>query len=427
MRNYLILVLVMMVPRLCGAQQADTGKWNQARNYLNYKLSLAAIREKAVADASVAALLKKDASSLPAYTIGQAPDFAHLKQMLKDFPLVVQKLGDPLNRVSLAPMEQLAPEIGVGRLMDSAYAIVGKNYPLELMAIQGGTRATLTADLKQYLAVAASAPVVQDSPKKPVEAQEDVRRRPAEEAGGFVRGGGFNIWVLLLLAAVIFMGVYFYRELDRLKAMLKSQKREAASVERGRQDFSAGSRTVGVDKKEVERIIGNSNVLHEVNEAVRALQVRLTQLERVAATGGATAGGAGGSAGGPQAGMMKEKVKAAEGTDKAKGDGQAADVFYMSGPVNDYFPNSAKSLTKENTVYKFKVSANRQEAEFELHTTGAPVKEILQLVESFIKAACDEENQPNFSVRNIVTKRRGQVILDGDKWVIKRKALIQYE
>jgi hypothetical protein len=121
---------------------------------------------------------------------------------------------------------------------------------------------------------------------------------------------------------------------------------------------------------------------------------------------------------------VKEKAKPAEG---GKGDGQAADVFYMSGPVNDYFPNAAKSLTKENTVYKFKVSANRQEAEFELHTTGAPVKEILQLVESFIKAACDEENQPNFSVKNIVTKRRGQVILDGDKWVIKRKALIQYE
>ena len=406
MRNYLILVLLAILPRICGAQQADTGKWNQARNYLNYKLSLAAIREKAVADASVAALLKKDAGSLPAYTIGQAPDFAHLKQMLKDFPLVVQKLGEPLNRVSLAPMEQLAPEVGVGRLMDSAYAIVGKNYPLELMAIQGGTRATLTADLKQYLAVAASAPVVQDSPKKPVEAQEDVRRRPAEESGGFVRGGGFNIWVLLLLAAVIVMGVYFYRELDRLKAMLKSQKREAASMERGRVDVSSGSRAVGFDKKEVERIIGNSNILHELNEAVRALQVRIAQVERA----------------GAPAVVVKEKVKPADVGEKIQ-----ADVFYMSGPVNDYFPNSAKSLTKENTVYKFKVSANRQEAEFELHTTGAPVKEILQLVESFIKAACDEENQPNFSVKNIVTKRRGQVILDGDKWVIKRKALIQYE
>ncbi len=420
MRNYLILVLLAILPRLCGAQQADTGKWNQARNYLNYKLSLAAIREKAVADASVANLLKKDAGSLPAYAIGQAPDFAHLKQMLKDFPLVVQKLGEPLNRVSLAPMEQLAPEIGVGRLMDSAYAIVGKNYPLELMAIQGGTRATLTADLKQYLAVAASAPVVQDSPKKPVEAQEDVRRRPADEAGGFVRGGGFNIWVLLLLAAVVVMGIYFYRELDRLRAMLKSQKREAASMERGRvEQPSLGSRAVGVDKKEVERIIGNSNVLHELNEAVRALQVRIAQVERAGSAAGVQAMGA--TAG--IAVAVKEKGKPAEVGEK----GQAADVFYMSGPVNDYFPNSAKSLTKENTVYKFKVSANRQEAEFELHTTGAPVKEILQLVESFIKAACDEENQPNFSVKNIVTKRRGQVILDGDKWVIKRKALIQYE
>ncbi len=186
-----------------GAQQADTGKWNQARSYLNYKLALAAIREKAVADASVAALLKKDVGVLQPYVIGQAPDFAHLKQLLKDFPLVVQKLCDPLDRVSLASMEQLAPEIGVGRLMDSAYAIVAKNYPLEVMAISSATRGALTADLKQYLAVSAPAPVVQDSPKKPVvEARDEVQRRPAGESGGFV-GGGFTIWVLLLLVAVI--------------------------------------------------------------------------------------------------------------------------------------------------------------------------------------------------------------------------------
>jgi hypothetical protein len=105
----------------------------------------------------------------------------------------------------------------------------------------------------------------------------------------------------------------------------------------------------------------------------------------------------------------------------------AADVFYMAGPVNNYFPNSAKSLTKDNTVYRFKLSANQQEAEYELHTQGAPVMEIVQLAESYIKAACDEENLPGDLVKNILTKRSGQAVLEGDKWVIKRKALIRYE
>ncbi len=38
--------------------------------------------------------------------------------------------------------------------------------------------------------------------------------------------------------------------------MLKSQKREVASMDRGRQEVVSGGRVVGVDKKEVERIIG---------------------------------------------------------------------------------------------------------------------------------------------------------------------------
>jgi hypothetical protein len=99
----------------------------------------------------------------------------------------------------------------------------------------------------------------------------------------------------------------------------------------------------------------------------------------------------------------------------------------MGGPVNDYFPNSVKSATKDNTVYKFKVSANGQEAAFELHTSGAPVAEIVKMAESYIKPACDEENLPIGNVKNIVTRKPGQAVLEGGRWVIKRKALIRYE
>lgn len=122
---------------------------------------------------------------------------------------------------------------------------------------------------------------------------------------------------------------------------------------------------------------------------------------------------------------MKEKNKF-KVVEPAK-PGEGADVFYMAGPVNNYFPNSAKSFTKENTVYRFKVSANKQDAEFELHTSGAPINEIVQLAESYIKSACDEENLPSYPVKNIITKKAGQAILEGDKWIIKSKALIRYE
>ena len=99
----------------------------------------------------------------------------------------------------------------------------------------------------------------------------------------------------------------------------------------------------------------------------------------------------------------------------------------MAGPVNNYFPISAKSDRKEGTVYKFTVKGNKQEATFELHTSGAPVKEIIGMVESYIKPACDEDNLANINAKNIITKRQGIAILEGDKWIIKTKALIRYE
>ena len=59
--------------------------------------------------------------------------------------------------------------------------------------------------------------------------------------------------------------------------------------------------------------------------------------------------------------------------------------------------------------------------------SGAPINEIVQLAESYIKSACDEENLPSYPVKNIITKKPGQAILEGDKWIIKSKALIRYE
>ena len=169
-------------------------------------------------------------------------------------------------------------------------------------------------------------------------------------------------------------------------------------------------RPAGVDRREVEKILVDSKVLMELKQAVGKLQQQVAQLE-----------GRKGKVVEPIRGKPVMTVAAAPAAVVP------SDVFYMAGPVNNYFPNSAKSLTKDNTVYRFKLSANQQEAEYELHTQGAPIMEIVQLAESYIKAACDEENLPGNPVKNILTKRLGQAILEGDKWVIKRKALIRYE
>ena len=58
---------------------------------------------------------------------------------------------------------------------------------------------------------------------------------------------------------------------------------------------------------------------------------------------------------------------------------------------------------------------------------GVPVMDIVNLADTYIKPACDEENRPGTAVRNITTKKKGRAVLDGDRWIIKQKALIRYE
>jgi hypothetical protein len=220
---------------------------------------------------------------------------------------------------------------------------------------------------------------------------------------------------------VIGFGVVVWRKMDAMKEELRSRRRELRSfTENYGKTGGAALRPAGVDRREVEKILVDSKALMELKQAVGRLQQQVAQLE----------------------GRNKNPTKPVKAVEPVKGKpvmaaaisasaapsaSGAADVFYMAGPVNNYFPNSAKSLTKDNTVYRFKLSANQQEAEYELHTQGAPIMEIVQLAESYIKAACDEENLPGNPVKNILTKRLGQAILEGDKWVIKRKALIRYE
>jgi hypothetical protein len=244
----------------------------------------------------------------------------------------------------------------------------------------------------------------------PVPVPKPVIALGGQPSGQVVERRGFDFWVLLPIVLVIGGGLLLWRRMDAMKEELRSRKREIRSItDNYAKGGGSGLRPVGLDRKELEKALGDSKVLMELTAAVSKLQQQVSQLEG-------------------------RKVKMAEPLRGKPMIAAAAppalvvpDVFYMAGPVNNYFPNSAKSLTKDNTVYRFKLSANQQEAEYELHTQGAPIMEIVQLAESYIKAACDEENLPGNPVKSILTKHPGQAVLEGDKWVIKRKALIRYE
>jgi len=103
------------------------------------------------------------------------------------------------------------------------------------------------------------------------------------------------------------------------------------------------------------------------------------------------------------------------------------EVFYMTKPVENYFPVSAKSNNPIDTVYKFKVDINKTNATYEVHSLGAPIKEIIKRSEIYLVPACVEDNISSIECYAIRTLKYGRVKLENNKWLIIKKALIRYE
>lgn len=213
----------------------------------------------------------------------------------------------------------------------------------------------------------------------------------------------FGFWNILLLGLLTGAGACIWivwNKLNRHRHEIESLKtRFSAHLTQ-----VAGQPGVNEIKKQVEMLVANHPKWESTEEEINALLGRLEIVE-AARQPSAT----------PQdSGSKKEKR-------------QQTETFYMTFPVGNYFPITAKSETRDNTIYKFRVRPNKTEADFEVHTAGAPMQELIGMVQTYIKPACDEENMPSSQVRNIVTTQAGLAALEGDKWIIKKKALIRYE
>lgn len=201
----------------------------------------------------------------------------------------------------------------------------------------------------------------------------------------------------LSLAIAIGMGVYVIWMNSNIQGRLKKieSKRNESFLGMTQEKPKSGISTI-----EVESLISSSPALKKIQEECNSLRGMVEKLQPVAKV----------------IPINNNPITPVEDS-----------TFYMTGPTSNYFPANARSSHKENTVYKFMLQPGSNEAKFELHTMGASVSEIIKVIESYIKPACDEENLPNSGTRNIVTKRQGIAILDNDKWVIKTKAIIKYE
>ncbi|GAA3944087.1 hypothetical protein GO495_22645 [Chitinophaga oryziterrae] len=202
----------------------------------------------------------------------------------------------------------------------------------------------------------------------------------------------------LSLGLIVGMGMYVFRTngniRDRLWKIQKHLDAQKANLQWEKAKYQAG-----INSAEVEHLINTSPTLKKIQEEYASLKSNMEKLQQPA----------------PE---VVPVIPAEE---------PPGATFYMTGPTNNYFPSSARSNNRENTVYKFILQPGGNEARFELHTTGASISEIIKVVESYIKPACDEENLPSSGTRNIVTRTPGRAILENEKWIIKDKAIIRYE
>jgi hypothetical protein len=209
-----------------------------------------------------------------------------------------------------------------------------------------------------------------------------------------------------LLIGLVLAIIAQYMRIGQLREQLKQRSKNPPSPRPATPDFNPTQLLGDVDKK-----IMNNNAVQDTINDMQSLKARIEMLEQKLISPN------------PIPVTPEERPK--------EKPGPLIETFYMAGPVQgpqyNYFPLTAKSTTKENTVYKFTIINNKNEAAFDLHTSGAPVNEIASMLQSYIKPACDEENLPGNAVRSIRTIKSGRAVLEGDKWIIKEKAQIRYE
>ncbi|HEY0429969.1 MAG TPA: hypothetical protein VGC76_19450 [Pyrinomonadaceae bacterium] len=107
----------------------------------------------------------------------------------------------------------------------------------------------------------------------------------------------------------------------------------------------------------------------------------------------------------------------------------AREFFYLSTPNEDasFYNKAVHYSYKEGaSIYKFAKTSDH-EAEFQIIQREAPIKLALQYPDKNIDPACVAENAYNPKASRIVTSQSGRAVLNEDKWMVIRKAVIRYE
>lgn len=220
----------------------------------------------------------------------------------------------------------------------------------------------------------------------------------------FFSMSNFNFFILLLFFALLIVFIILLVKIVKLNDRINNRKSEIEDIKNSLFKNSMSSQQTGITKSDFESLLGNSERFNDFYTKVERLETSVLNATKET--------------------QLKNPFQPESSTINYTA---SNDIFYMTKPVENYFPISAKSLSPSDTVYKFIIGENKTYAEYEIHTQGAPIGEIIKRSETYLVSGCNEENNPSVNANKIVTKIKGQVQLEGDRWIIKRKATIRYE
>jgi hypothetical protein len=400
MRKYLLCITILLtLINVCLAQINKT-ELEQAKNFLNNRVTFLMLREYVKTEIKSQQNFDAIKPLFEDTNVEKAVDYSKLQETLKGkFDKAVEKLSGPINNININEFTDLSKEDAAKRLTDSVFFILSSGYGDKFKSLESNKQFLISA-IVQYIGQKQQLLAKDSQDARQNENIVDVRKElPTNvKEAGFFSFKNFSFWTLLPLLFCLGIVIIFLRVILRLEQRIGRRKEEIEKLS-DTQYLQSNSR---INTRDVEKMVINSDTIQMLSQDIADLKKRIGNIK---------------PGNSPYAKTYHEPLQ-----QDAPGE-----IFYMAGPVNNYFPNTAKSLTKENTVYKFTLKGNKREATYEIHTSGAPLNEILGIVESYIKPACDEENLPGINVKNIITKKHGTASLEGDKWVIKTKAIIKYE
>lgn len=101
---------------------------------------------------------------------------------------------------------------------------------------------------------------------------------------------------------------------------------------------------------------------------------------------------------------------------------------YAKTPIAEKIFNAFDiSEEKDGKFYKFTITNNKNQAEFEFFNTENSAKRAVNSPDNFLYFVCEEIEPLNQNAKKIITNKKGIAIKQDDKWIVTEKAQITYE